>query len=68
MAIKEGRKRIQITLSEKTLENLDDYCELSGMARNSYLEYVIASSLETASQLKDKISAVMAQQRKEDQE
>lgn len=65
MAIKEGRKRIQITLSEKTLENLDAYCQQSGMARNAYLEYIIASSLDTATQLKDRISAALSMQVKD---
>lgn len=61
MALVDGRKRIQITLGEKTLENLEAYCERSGMSRSSYIEYVIASSLDTATEMKRNIEAAMTQ-------
>ena len=57
----DGRKRIQITLGEKTLQNLESYCERSGMSRSSYIEYVIASSLDTATEMKRNIEAAMTQ-------
>lgn len=68
MAVKEGRKRIQITLSEKTLEKLDEFCEESGMAKNAFLEYIIASALNETIQMRERISLAVATQKMIDKE
>lgn len=54
-----GRKRLQITLGERTVERLDEYCANTGMSRSAYIEYVIASGLDSAMQMQAAVNAAL---------
>lgn len=48
---KTDKVKIQFTVSRELLEKLDAYCEKYSMSRQSYLGYLIGTSLETHEQL-----------------
>lgn len=66
MATGEGRRRIQITLSEKVLDEIDRLCEESGMARGTWIEYTLTMGIHSYGQLIDGLSHAMAKTGSED--
>lgn len=57
-----GKKRIQITLSEKLLGRLDEYCERTGISRSAYISYVVGSSIDTSDALRAATASELAKQ------
>lgn len=43
--------RIQFTLPASLIEAIDDYCARAHMLRSTYVEYTLASSLNSATEL-----------------
>lgn len=46
MAIKDGKRRIQITFSQELYEKLDAYCSEAGISKSAYLSLLAAKDLE----------------------
>lgn len=40
-------KRIQVTLSERLLDNIDRLCSEWGISRGTYIEYVLGQNVNT---------------------
>ena len=46
MAVSEGKRRFQVTVSEELYEKLDAYCRESGISKSAYLALLAAKDLE----------------------
>lgn len=45
MAVAKGKGRITITLGDKVLEKLDEYCEMTGLTKSAAVGSIVASAL-----------------------
>lgn len=52
--------RIQFTLPATLVGAIDEYCEQAHMLRSTYVEYTLASSLKSASDLSNKLVGSLA--------
>lgn len=46
MAVKEGKKRIQVAISEELYERIDKHCKTAGITKSAYLSLLAAKDLE----------------------
>lgn len=44
--VSDGKKRVQVTFSDKVLQRLDAFCETTGMTKSAYISYVVATNLD----------------------
>lgn len=47
MSTAEGKKRIQVTLSDTLIDRLDAYCVRTGISRSAYIAYTVGSTLDS---------------------
>ena len=60
MAVAENRKRVQVTLSKKVLDEIDRLCEESGMSRSAWIEYTLTMGIHSYGELIAGLSKAMA--------
>ena len=61
MAVAENRKRVQVTLSRKVLDEIDRLCEESGMSRSAWIEYTLTMGIHSYDKLISGLSQAMAE-------
>jgi metal-responsive CopG/Arc/MetJ family transcriptional regulator len=61
MAVASERKRVQVTLSKKVLEEIDKLCAESGMSRSAWIEYTLTMGIHSYDKLISGLSQAMAQ-------
>lgn len=59
MAVAEGKVRIQITLSNALLDQIDEFCKASGATRSSFISTSIAEKLNAYNTMLDTSSQVL---------
>lgn len=62
MSTQEGKKRVQVTLSNALIDRLDAYCGRTGITRSAYIAYVVGTSLDTAEALQSATAQALAAQ------
>lgn len=45
MAVPKGKGRITVTLGEKVLEKLDEYCDVTGLTKSAAVGSIVAQAL-----------------------
>lgn len=61
MAIGEGRKRMQITLDEDLVNEIDAVCKKAHMSRSAWIEYTLGMAINSYRDLIDSMRDAMAQ-------
>lgn len=61
VAVAENRKRVQVTLSRKVLDEIDKVCEESGMSRSTWIEYTLTMGIHSYDKLISSLSQAMAE-------
>lgn len=61
MAIGEGRKRMQITLDEDLVNEIDAVCKKVHMSRSAWIEYTLGMAINSYRDLIDSMRDAMAQ-------
>lgn len=61
MAIAAGRKRMQITLDEGLVDEIDEVCKKAHMSRSSWIEYTLGMAINSYRDLIDSMRDAMAQ-------
>ena len=61
MAVASERKRVQVTLSKKVLEEIDKLCAESGMSRSAWIEYTLTMGIHSYDKLISGLSQAMAE-------
>ncbi len=46
MAVRDGKKRFQVTFSEELHEKMESYCKEAGISKSAYLSLLAAKDLE----------------------
>lgn len=60
MATAPHRKRVQVTLSRKVLDEIDRLCSESGMDRSAWIEYTLTMGIHSYDRLIGGLSRAMA--------
>lgn len=60
MAVASDRKRVQVTLSRKVLDDIDKLCRESGMSRSAWIEYTLTMGVHSYERILDGLSQAMA--------
>lgn len=59
MAISRNKTRVQMSLPNELLADIDEYCKRAHMSRTVWIEYTLASSIASTRELLDKAAAGM---------
>lgn len=62
MAVKNGKTRVQITLSDGLAKKLDELCERTGMTKSSFVSYTVAMALDTYDGMLEKMAKAASEQ------
>ena len=60
MAVKNGKTRVQITLSDNLAEKLEKLCERTGMTKSSFVSYTVAMALDSYDGMLEKMAQAVA--------
>lgn len=61
MAVKNGKTRVQITLSENLAEKLEELCERTGMTKSSFVSYTVAMALDSYDGMLEKMAQAVVE-------
>lgn len=61
MATGRGRARLQITLDQGLLDEIDLVCEKAHMSRSSWIEYTLSMAIQAYGDLIEGLSGAMSQ-------
>ena len=62
MAVKKGKTRVQITLSDNLAEKLEELCERTGMTKSSFVSYTVAMALDSYDGMLEKMAQAVARE------
>lgn len=59
MATGEATRRVQFTLPAALVDAIDRYCEMAHMSRSTFVEYTLASSINSTERLLEGVTSKM---------
>lgn len=59
MATGEATRRVQFTLPATLVDAIDEYCEKAHMSRSTFVEYTLASSINSTNRLLEGVASKM---------
>ena len=60
MAVKTGKTRVQITLSEDLAQRLEELCDRTGMTKSSFVSYTVAMALDSYNGMLEKMAKAVS--------